>query len=144
MILVSACLAGIDCCFNGRSRLNKEIKKLVKEKKAIALCPEMLGGLRRRRLAAEILKGDGRDVLEGRAKVMDKKGVDVTSNFILGAYAVLEIAKENKIKEALLKSKSPSCGLSQIYDGAFKKRLKKGSGVLAALLKKEGIRVREA
>ncbi len=143
MILVSACLAGIDCCFDGKGRLNKKIKKLVREKKAIALCPEILGGLRIRRLAAEILKGDGRDVLKGKTRVKDKRGRDVTENFILGAYAVLKIAKENKVKRAFLKSKSPSCGLNQIYDGTFKKRLKKGSGVLAALLKKEGIKVRE-
>jgi len=78
---------------------------LVREKRAIALCPEILGGLRIRRLAAEILEGDGRDVLKGRARIIDRKGRDVTENFILGAYAVLKVAEENKSQKNSLKIK---------------------------------------
>lgn len=142
MILVSACLGGVNCRWNGENRLNKKIESLVKEKKAIPLCPEILGGLPTPRPPAEISGGTGIDVLDGKAKVIDREGSDITKNFILGAYEVLRIAKENKIRRAFLKSRSPSCGCGKIYDGTFKGRLKKGDGVLAALLKREGIKIK--
>jgi len=143
MILVSACLAGVKCCWDGENKLNKKIERLVGEKKAIPLCPEILGGLSIPRAPAEISDGTGIDVLEGKVKVIDKEGKDVTKNLILGAYQVLRIAKENKVKRAFLKSKSPSCGCGKIYDGSFKGRLKRGNGVLTALLKREGIKIKK-
>ncbi len=127
MILVSACLAGIDCRWDGENRLDPEIKELVDKKEAIALCPEVLGGRGIPRTKSEIRDGHGEDVLDGKAKVYDEKDRDVTSEFIKGAQATLEIAQNNNIKKAILKSKSPSCGID---------------GVSAALLKRQGIECR--
>ena len=139
MILVSACLAGIDCRWDGENRLDPEIKELVDKKEAIALCPEVLGGRGIPRTKSEIRDGHGEDVLDGKAKVYDEKGKDVTNEFIKGAQVTLEIAKKHNIKKAVLKSKSPSCGLGKIYDGSFKGKLVDGDGVTAVLLKREGI-----
>ena len=143
MILVSACLAGIDCAWDGRNKLDPEIKKLVDKKEALALCPEVLGGRSIPRTKTEIRGGNGRDVLDKKAKVFDEDGKDVTADFLKGAYLVLEAAKKEDIKEATLKSRSPSCGVSMIYDGSFKGKLIKGSGVTAALLKRQGILCRD-
>lgn len=139
MILVSACLAGIDCAWDGKNRLNPKIKELVEKKLAVAVCPEVLGGRSIPRTRTEIKGASGEDVLDGKAKVFDENGKDVTAEFIKGAHAVLEIAKKNNIKEAILKSKSPSCGVGKIYDGSFKGNLVCGDGVAAALLKRENI-----
>jgi uncharacterized protein YbbK (DUF523 family) len=139
MILVSACLSGINCTWDGKNRLDKEVKKLVARKLALPVCPEVLGGRDIPRTRTEIKGGRGEDVLCGRAKVIDERGEDVTDEFIKGAYKALEIAKKHNIEKAILKSKSPSCGVGKIYDGSFKGRLVKGDGVTAALLKKEGI-----
>lgn len=94
----------------------------------------MLGGRGVPRTRAEIKEGTG--------KVIDENGKDVTSEFIKGAHKALEIVKKHNIKKAILKSKSPSCGVGEIYDGSFKGRLIKGDGVTVALLKKEGISCR--
>ncbi|MFC1509633.1 DUF523 domain-containing protein [Candidatus Omnitrophota bacterium] len=106
------------------------------------VCPEVLGGRKVPRTKTEIKGGGGEDVLDGTAKVLDENGKDVTSEFIKGALETLRIAKTNSIKKAILKSKSPSCGSGQIYDGSFKRRLIKGNGVTAALFKREGIKCR--
>jgi len=142
MILISACLCGICCSWDGRSRLNKDIARLIKKGLGIPVCPEILGGRSVPRTRAEIVDGDGADVLDGRAKVIDEYGKDVTDEFIKGAYKALEIARRVKAHSAILKSKSPSCGVGRIYDGSFKGRLIKGDGVTVALFKKEGIRCR--
>jgi uncharacterized protein YbbK (DUF523 family) len=139
MILVSACLSGINCTWDGKNRLDEEVKKLVARKLALPVCPEVLGGRNIPRTRTEIKGGGGRDVLADRAKVIDENGKDVTDEFIKGAYEALKIVKRHNIKKAILKSKSPSCGVDQIYDGSFRGRLVKGDGVTAALLKKEGI-----
>ncbi len=143
MILVSACLAGIKCSWDGRDRLNEEIKALVDEGKAIAICPEVLGGFSVPRERTEILNASGEDVLNGRAKVITESGKVVSEGFIKGAKAVLKIAKENNVKEAIFKSKSPSCGCGRIYDGSFSGRLIKGNGVTTALLLKNSVNVIE-
>ena len=139
MILVSACLAGINCRWDGENRLSSEIKELVDKKKVIAVCPEVLGGRGIPRTKTEFRGGSGEDVLDGKAKVYDENGKDVSAEFIKGAEATLDIAKKHNIKKALLKSKSPSCGVGKIYDGSFKGKLVDGDGVTAALLKREGI-----
>lgn len=95
------------------------------------------------RTRTEITGGNGACVLAGTAKVFDENGSDVTNEFVRGAQAALEIVKRFEIKEAVLKAKSPSCGVGRIYDGSFKARLISGDGVTAALLKKEGVRCRE-
>lgn len=142
MILVSACLAGINCAWDGGNRVNPEVKRLLAEKLAVAVCPEVLGGRLIPRLKTEIKGGSGEDVLDGKAKVIDESGTDVTAEFIKGAYESLEIVKKNNIKKAILKARSPSCGAGKIYDGSFKGKLIDGNGVLAALLKREGVYVK--
>ena len=131
MILVSACLAGVDCAWDGKNRLDPKIKEMVDKKEAIAVCPEVLGGRGIPRTKTEIRVST--------AKVIDENGVDVTAELLKGAEKTLEIAKKYNIKEAILKSKSPSCGVGQIYDGSFKGKLADGDGITAALLKREGI-----
>jgi len=138
MILVSACLAGEKCAYDGESRLNPRVKDL----ECIAMCPEVLGGRSIPRTKAEIKDGTGKDVLEGKAKAFDENGLDVTEQFIKGAFVALEIAKKYDVKEAILKSRSPSCGVGKIYDGSFDKKVVDGDGVTTALLKKEGIECR--
>lgn len=144
MILVSACLAGIKCSWDGKDRLNKEVKALVDEGKAIPVCPEVLGGFSVPRERTEILNANGEDVLDRKAKVITETGEDVSVGFIKGAKAVLKIAKENNVQEAILKSKSPSCGCGRIYDGSFSGRLIKGNGVTTALLQRYGINCRNS
>ncbi|MBU1061629.1 MAG: DUF523 domain-containing protein [Candidatus Omnitrophica bacterium] len=141
MILVSACLAGIDCAWDGKNRLDAGIKRLLDENLAIAICPELLGGRNIPRARTEIKGGNGEDVLNGKAKVFDEEGKDVTVEFLKGAYATLSIVKKYNIKKAVLKSKSPSCGVGKIYDGNFKGNLIAGDGVTGALLKREGLEV---
>ncbi|MHC1720648.1 MAG: DUF523 domain-containing protein [Clostridiaceae bacterium] len=143
MILVSACLCGINCKYNGGSNLNKAVLKLLEEGKAIPICPEQLGGLTTPRPANEIEGGTGADVLDGIARVMDSDGKDETESFIRGAREVLSIAQKANIGEAILKAKSPSCGAGHIYDGTFSSRIIQGNGVTAELLKRNGIRVTE-
>ncbi len=142
MILVSACLTGVDCAWDGKNKLVPEIKAILDKDQAIPVCPEVLGGRKIPRTKTEILFGSGEDVLDGRAKVLDENGKDVTGEFIKGALEALCIARKNNIKKAILKSKSPSCGSGMIYDGSFKGRLVKGDGVTVALFKREGIECR--
>lgn len=141
MILVSGCLSGNNTFYNGVSKVCEPIKKLVEEKKAIPVCPELLGGLPVPRERSEIKNGAGADVLGRKCKVVTEFGKDVTENFISGAESVLSLAKKYNVKEAILKSRSPACGCGEIYDGFFTGRLKKGDGVTCALLKINGIKV---
>jgi uncharacterized protein YbbK (DUF523 family) len=103
------------------------------------VCPELLGGLSVPRVPAEIVGGDGLDVLEGKAKVLNMDGVDVTAQFVEGAKRTLQIAQAIGAEEALFIEKSPSCGCGKIFDGTFKEKFRAGDGVTAALLKKNGI-----
>jgi len=139
LFLVSACLAGIPCTHDGRDNTLIAVKQLVDEDKALAVCPEILGCLSSPRMQSEIVGGDGLDVLEGRARVLTRSGRDVSRNFIEGAKKALELAKIYKVKMAIFKSHSPSCGVGKIYDGTFTKALKKGNGVTASLLIRYGI-----
>lgn len=141
MILVSACLLGVNCKYNGKNNENLEILQLIKKKGAIPICPEQLGGLTTPRLPAEIKGGEGIDVLNDYARVIRNDGIDVTEAFIRGAKETLKIAEEFDINHAILKAKSPSCGVGEIYDGSFSNQLIKGDGVTAALLKTRNITV---
>ncbi|WP_102400016.1 DUF523 domain-containing protein [Haloimpatiens massiliensis] len=141
MIIVSACLCGINCKYSGGNNLSQKVLKLVKEGKAIPVCPEQLGGLATPRVPHEIEGGTGKEVLEGRAKLINEKGGDSTEEFIKGAYETLKIAKAVGAKKAILKAKSPSCGCGTIYDGTFTGNKIKGNGVTAELLLKNGIEV---
>ena len=144
--LVSSCLLGIPCRYDAQSKPNEEALRLFESGCAIAVCPECLGGLPTPRPAAEIIGGGGEDVLSGCAKVMSRDECgelhDVTREFILGAYEALRIALSCGADTAWLKSKSPSCGCGEIYDGSFCGRLREGCGVTAALFLKNGIGVR--
>jgi uncharacterized protein YbbK (DUF523 family) len=140
MYLVSACLAGFNTRYDGTNSLNEKVKRLVEEGRAIPVCPEQLGGLTTPRPAAGISRGDGRDVVEGRGKVLTVEGgADVTGAFLKGAAETLRIAGMYGVREAILKQGSPSCGVEWTHSGGQKRQ---GKGVAAALLEKNGIRVR--
>lgn len=132
-ILVSACLLGINTKYNGGNNYNKKIEALRKKHNLIPICPEQLGGLSTPRLPAELQ--------EGSEIIKNMKGEDVTIQFKKGAQEALKIALLNNCKYAILKSKSPSCGYGQIYDGTFSGKLISGNGVLAQLLIDNGIKV---
>ena len=113
MILVSSCLLGICCRYDGLSKPNDEIIRLAKKGHVIPVCPEQLGGLPTPRPPAYITGGDGFDVLAGTAKVLTvRQKTDVTKNFLQGARECEKIAKFFNIKRAIVKSRSPSCGLN--------------------------------
>ncbi|MCK0470551.1 DUF523 domain-containing protein [Halalkalibacter sp. APA_J-10(15)] len=141
MILVSSCLAGLKVRYNGTHSLDNRISKLVSEKKAVTICPELLGGFLTPREPAEIVGGNGEDVLDGNAKVIEKSGKDVTALYLEGAHATLHKAKEINASIVILKENSPSCGSSMIYNGEFKGKRVVGNGVTSALLKRNGIQV---
>ncbi|UFT99404.1 DUF523 domain-containing protein [Radiobacillus kanasensis] len=141
MILVSSCLAGLEVRYNGTHSLDNRISKLVGENKAVTICPELLGGFSTPREPAEIVGGDGEDVLDGKAKVVEKSGNDVTELYIKGAYATLEKAKKINATIVVLKENSPSCGSSMIYNGDFNGKKIVGNGVTSALLKRNGLQV---
>lgn len=141
MILVSACLVGFDVKYNGDNNINQKLKKLFDEKKVIPVCPEVLGGMSIPREPAEIVDGDGEDVLNGTAKVRTKSGKDVTEQFMCGAKETLRIAKEYGATTVILKERSPSCGSSTIYTGEFNGNKQHGAGVTTALLRNHGIQV---
>ncbi|MGZ9585850.1 DUF523 domain-containing protein [Paenibacillus marinisediminis] len=141
MILVSSCLAGLEVRYNGTHCLDKTIRQLVEENQAISVCPELLGGFLTPREPAEIVGGNGADVLDGRAKVVEKSGRDVTEQYIKGAYATLRKAQEVDATLVILKEFSPSCGSSMIYNGEFIDKKIVGNGVTTALLKRNGIQV---
>jgi len=135
MILVSACLVGINCKYDGGNKYNKKIFDLVKQGKAIPICPEQLGGLPTPRNPAEI------KIVKEKKYVVDNKNADLTENFKKGAYEVLELAKKLKIKKAILQPRSPSCGIGKVYSGNFDNTLVDGNGILAELLLNNGIEV---
>lgn len=141
LYLVSACLAGKACAYDGRPRHCPAVAKLVAEGRAITVCPECLGGLPVPRTPAEIKGGTGQDVLAGRARVVNRTGEDVTEAFLKGASAALEMAQKYGVGEAIFKARSPSCGYGWIYDGTFRGQLQPGHGVTAALLLNAGIQI---
>lgn len=142
MRMVSACLLGTRCAWDGEDRYkNKKVIELLGKETLIPVCPEQLGGLATPRVLQEIEKGNGNDVLDGRSRVKNKIGGDVTPEFIRGAKEALKIAKQYSVEEFIAKSNSPSCGCGLIYDGRFSKRLIAGDGVTVALFKRNKIRV---
>ena len=116
-ILVSACLLGYNCKYNGKNNLNKKIVELLKDHEVIPVCPE---------------------------RILDKEGNDCTKQFIKGAEIALNIAKEKQVDFAILQRRSPSCGYSVIYDGTFTGNLVTGSGVFAQMLQGLNIPIMEA
>lgn len=143
-LLVSACLAGRPCRYDGRAKPDAAIIALVEKGEAIPVCAEVMGGLPTPRPPAEITGGSGRDVLEGTARVLTAAGEDITAEFVAGAQEVAKIAREIGAREAILQDRSPSCGCTQIYDGTHTGQRITGEGVLAAALQNLGIEVRPA
>ena len=140
MVAVSWCLCGRECRYDGTAKSDAQAMALAK-KGALCICPEVMGGLPIPREPAEIVGGDGYDVLDGGAKVITVNGKDVTAEYIAGAEAALRLCRENGVTLALLKANSPSCGCGCIYDGSFTGGKRKGDGVTAALFKRSGIAV---
>lgn len=141
-LLVSACLLDICTAYDGGSSPHQALRALAARGRVVPICPEVAGGLPVPRPPAEIRDGEGADVLDGRARVVTAGGQDVTAQYLAGAQTALEIARRLGLRRAVLKSRSPSCGVGRIYDGTFTHRLRPGDGVTAALLKREGIAVR--
>lgn len=133
-ILVSACLLGKNCKYNGGNNLNQGVLDFIEGHEVIGVCPEQLGGLSTPRLPAEIVDG----------VVTNKEGVSVDAEFRKGAQAALAAALENKVDLAILQSRSPSCGVKEIYDGSFNGKKIIGQGVFAKLLAKHDIKVLDA
>ena len=137
-IVVSACLLGRPCRFDGKDKFTPELAFALEDRNVIAVCPEELGGLGTPRPACQISGGDGGDVLDGNARVIDADGIDRTEAFLSGARSAMEPALAAGAREAILKERSPSCGVKQIYrDGA----LGPGQGVFAAMLARHRIRL---
>lgn len=136
MIVVSACLCGVNCKYSGGNNRNEKVIEFLMDKEYRTICPEEMGGLPTPRIPSEIVSFE-----DGTFKVMTKTGNDVTSEFIKGGEISLEFAKEVKVDIAILKARSPSCGKGIIYDGSFTGNLKEGNGITASLFIKNGIKV---
>jgi uncharacterized protein YbbK (DUF523 family) len=141
LVLVSACLAGRHCRFDAGHNKDDLVGRLVASGRAVLVCPEVDGGLPTPRPPAEIVGGDGHDVLAGKAQVVTGEGTDVTEAYLAGAYRALRVAQAEGVTRAVLKARSPSCGSGAIYDGSHTRTLVEGSGVTAALLEANGIEV---
>lgn len=137
MYLISACLAGVNCKYNGGNNESQWVKEFMKDKDCMLVCPEGLGQLPTPRPPSEFING----------RAIDKNGKDITDNLISGAEKTLEKAERKasalgqKIDLAILKANSPSCGCGKIYDGTFSGVLIDGDGIFAAMLKEKGIPV---
>ena len=130
-LLISACLMGIGCRYDGKRVKKIDVSSLSDRYELIPVCPEIYGGLPTPRTPSERVEGG----------VVMKDGTDVTGNYNKGAEQGLMLCRELGIEIALLKEKSPACGSVQIYDGTFTGTLVDGEGVLAELLRKNGIKV---
>lgn len=129
-ILVSSCLIGTNCKWNGRNNLKEKVVNLKEHYNLIPFCSEVLGGMPTPRIPSEIIGN----------KVFNQINLDVTKYFNLGAKKVLEIALNSHCKYAILKDHSPSCGVNNIYDGTFSRKLIPGKGITAKLLESHGIK----
>ena len=135
MILVSACLLGINSKYDGTNNYLEKLDEYLKGEEFIFMCPEQLGGLCTPRNPSEI------KYVDGKRKVYTNDGVDVTENFEKGAQEVLNICKKYNIEKAILKSGSPSCGYGKVYDGTFSGNKIDGNGITTELLLENGIEV---
>ncbi|MDD5722468.1 MAG: DUF523 domain-containing protein [Syntrophales bacterium] len=138
MIIVSACLLGFNCRYDGGTHLEEALFVPALKRFLVPVCPEQLGGLSTPRAPSEIKGGDGLDVLEGRSRVVSASGGDVTNCFLRGAHEVMRFMELMGIETAIMKEKSPSCGVFHIKSSGS---IVRGSGVTSALLGKNGVRV---
>lgn len=138
-LLVSACLLGLCTRLDGGHNLRPPVLALAGRFCLVPVCPEQLGGLTTPRRPAEIQTGAGAEVLRGVARVVTPEGDDVTEAFLRGARAVGAVARLTGATRAVLKARSPSCGVGQTYDGSFSRHLRRGSGVTAQVLADSGL-----
>lgn len=142
-ILVSSCLLGEKVRFDGKSKSIENIERLSRYHELISFCPEVAGGLSVPREACEIL-GNSIEILNNNknsSRVISRSGEDKTAEFLCGAGKALNLCKEQGIVIAILKSKSPSCGIHKVYDGTHSRTLTDGNGITAQLLLDNNIRV---
>ena len=138
---MSACLAGINCRYDGGNSTSSKICEMIRRGKALPVCPEQLGGLPTPRVPSEIRGGDGKDVLAGSAGVFNFAGENVTAEYIRGAFEALNIAHLVSAEKAVLKEKSPACGCRIISRGGIRVS---GMGVCAAVFVNAGIIIEPA
>jgi uncharacterized protein YbbK (DUF523 family) len=130
-IAVSACLIGKNTKYDGTNNYNEAVMEYLKDKEYILICPEVQGGLPTPRIPSERVKD----------KVINKENIDVTLQFVIGATKTIEMLKENNVELIIVKSKSPSCGYKQIYDGSFTGKIIEGNGVFTELAVKNGMQI---
>jgi uncharacterized protein YbbK (DUF523 family) len=135
VVLVSACLVGLRCRYDGKVIVDSRIQDALAEHTWLAVCPEQLGGLSTPRPPSQISGGDGFDVLSGKAGVISEDGTDVTDLFIRGGKEALKLAQYGEVVKVIFQDKSPSCGVRRIYHG---EKVVQGCGVTTALLIDEG------
>ena len=133
-ILVSACLLGENCKYSGGNNYDQAVVDFTQGHRVIPVCPEVLGGLPIPRSPAELVDG----------VVINKAGISVDAQFRAGAEKALAIAKQNGAELAILQSRSPSCGVKEIYDGSFTGKKIPGQGVFAEMLQQAGIPMLDA
>ena len=133
-ILVSACLLGENCKYNGGNNYNAAVAEFVKDKEVLAVCPELLAGMGCPRTPIEIVNG----------VLMDRNGNNVDAAMREAVAHALERIQQEQIRCAILQSRSPTCGVNQVYDGSFSGKLTAGSGIFAQALKEKGCRVIDA
>ena len=130
-IAVSACLLGENCKYNGGNNFSEKVSEFIKGHEVIPVCPEVLGGLPTPRESSEIVKG----------VVRHRDGTSVDEEFRRGADLALKLVIDNDVELVILQSRSPSCGVKNVYDGSFSGTLSPGQGVFARLLTENNIKV---
>lgn len=131
-IVCSRCLLGINCKYNGGNNDSEKLHAFIEKNhcKVISVCPEVMGGLPVPRIPSEIRNGT----------VINKKNESVDKQFRKGAKIAMDIVRKEKPDIVILQSRSPSCGLKEVYDGSFTGRKVEGSGIFAQMLKDEGVK----
>ena len=133
-VLVSACLIGKNCKYNGGNNYNQNVMDYIKGHEVVSVCPEIMAGLGAPRDSAELVEGI----------VKTKNGRDIDDEFRQGVTLAMEYVRKENIDLAVLQSRSPTCGVNQIYDGSFQGHLTQGKGIFAAALEEAGYRVMDA
>ncbi len=138
--LISACLLGVNCRYDGTHRAldPKLITKLTKELYLIPICPEQWGGLPTPRSPAQFSGGTGRDLIQGKARILNEEGEEITHYLLKAAKEILKLVGLFDIKIAIFKDRSPACGVEQVYrDG----KIVSGEGVVTSALRTRGVKV---
>jgi len=135
MYLVSACLIGVNCRYDGDNNYNHKLYEMFQKSQLYPVCPEVLGGLGIPREPCEIIKR------ENDYKVYNKKGIDRTTEFLIGAKKTLKVADLIEVTGAIFKENSPSCGVNYIYDGSFNSNIIEGKGFTTKYLEEAGYEV---